>query len=608
MEKKRDDEDHSVNSTRYALGSVPSSSIPMKLKLPTEEEWIPSRDVDGGEISNNHPFIYPSGPANIPDTTEKLSTVDPELLAAKSGGEEIQYGSSNGLESNSLPQTDKTQQQLPLEPLQQINPVEYHIKNNDIDIKDDTEEGTPKSNDGYLSSATPQPPPPHMPGAHPGVSVGYNMLYPLQNMEMKNLNLRRGKWTEEEEAYTNKIIEAFNEGTLVLPGMEGITLRAFLANKLPCDPMRITKKFTGASCLGKRVYHSSSIKHGADAEVMKTTREIERLERKFHAKLKETRNTRPPDGASDLNCSAVHGMPSASAIQQQLAHMVPPWAYGASQAAMMQQYLSYTRNFPLNAYVQATQSQQPMGVMGSNNSTSDTTSLDANNSSGGDNSNGNSNSDHSSDKSNEDNSSNGDEEAAARKNAESQHQLYQLHQLQQLQQQHQYQEQLQQQHSSFVNPLLGAQGYNNTYHDIIMRHLMMQQQQQQMNLSAEQMRQAMAMWQTQYSGDLHQSNSTGNFQQKSAEESYAEQQRIFENAMAQYHYAMATAAAAAAANNGIMEASLSNQSLNSASSNDANDEESERKSPKKQKNDQANAVTLDDESAASSLLGLHSSM
>lgn len=31
---------------------------------------------------------------------------------------------------------------------------------------------------------------------------------------------------------------------------EGMTLRGLLAQMLDCDPMRITKKFAGTSCLG----------------------------------------------------------------------------------------------------------------------------------------------------------------------------------------------------------------------------------------------------------------------------------------------------------------------------------------------------------------------
>jgi len=61
--------------------------------------------------------------------------------------------------------------------------------------------------------------------------------------------LRKGKWTVEEEEFTSRIIHHLSVGTLSLP--EGMTLRSYLAEKLSCDPMRITKKFAGASCLGK---------------------------------------------------------------------------------------------------------------------------------------------------------------------------------------------------------------------------------------------------------------------------------------------------------------------------------------------------------------------
>jgi hypothetical protein len=57
----------------------------------------------------------------------------------------------------------------------------------------------------------------------------------------------------EEEEYTMRIIQHFRTGLLSLP--DGHTLRSYLAEKLNCDPMRITKKFSGASCLGKRVYN-----------------------------------------------------------------------------------------------------------------------------------------------------------------------------------------------------------------------------------------------------------------------------------------------------------------------------------------------------------------
>jgi len=72
--------------------------------------------------------------------------------------------------------------------------------------------------------------------------------------------LRRGKWTPEEEAYVERIIHDFNAGLLDVPA--GTTLRTYLSQKLNCDPMRITKKFTGASCIGKRVFHPRGDRNG----------------------------------------------------------------------------------------------------------------------------------------------------------------------------------------------------------------------------------------------------------------------------------------------------------------------------------------------------------
>lgn len=65
--------------------------------------------------------------------------------------------------------------------------------------------------------------------------------------------LRRGKWTPEEEAYALAAIRDFNSGFLDAP--PGTTLRTYLSEKLQCDPMRITKKFTGEASIGKKVFH-----------------------------------------------------------------------------------------------------------------------------------------------------------------------------------------------------------------------------------------------------------------------------------------------------------------------------------------------------------------
>lgn len=49
----------------------------------------------------------------------------------------------------------------------------------------------------------------------------------------------------EEEEYATRFIHFFSTGLLSIP--DGKTLRSSLAEKLSCDPMRITKKF-GMRC------------------------------------------------------------------------------------------------------------------------------------------------------------------------------------------------------------------------------------------------------------------------------------------------------------------------------------------------------------------------
>ncbi|KAL7564853.1 hypothetical protein ACA910_001598 [Epithemia clementina (nom. ined.)] len=69
--------------------------------------------------------------------------------------------------------------------------------------------------------------------------------------------LRRGKWTVEEQAYVARLIRDFQWGYL-RDTPPGTTLRTYLSEQLGCDPMRITKKFTGEACIGKRVFHPAT--------------------------------------------------------------------------------------------------------------------------------------------------------------------------------------------------------------------------------------------------------------------------------------------------------------------------------------------------------------
>ena len=88
---------------------------------------------------------------------------------------------------------------------------------------------------------------------------------------------------EEEEEYTTRVIHHFSSGLITLP--EGKTLRTFLADKLHCDPMRITKKFAGASCLSKKIHTLCERPQFTPQEIEAARIEIERLEERFKLRL-----------------------------------------------------------------------------------------------------------------------------------------------------------------------------------------------------------------------------------------------------------------------------------------------------------------------------------
>ena len=60
---------------------------------------------------------------------------------------------------------------------------------------------------------------------------------------------RSGKWSGEEETFANQLVIDFETGAL-RDCEDGCTLRSYLARKLNCAPMRISKKFAGR-CIGK---------------------------------------------------------------------------------------------------------------------------------------------------------------------------------------------------------------------------------------------------------------------------------------------------------------------------------------------------------------------
>lgn len=77
-------------------------------------------------------------------------------------------------------------------------------------------------------------------------------------MMMKQVEkLRKGHWSLEEEKYAEKLVEGFFLGVLALD--KGTALRSFLASRLNCHPMRISKKFAKQAKLGKSYYSPKGV-------------------------------------------------------------------------------------------------------------------------------------------------------------------------------------------------------------------------------------------------------------------------------------------------------------------------------------------------------------
>ena len=88
--------------------------------------------------------------------------------------------------------------------------------------------------------------------------------------------LRKGKWTKDEEDYAYRLAHYFHKG--LLPINKGTMLRLFLAEQLNCEPMRVTKKFSGSSCIGKQIYRPCEPTLETTAETAMALKELETLQ------------------------------------------------------------------------------------------------------------------------------------------------------------------------------------------------------------------------------------------------------------------------------------------------------------------------------------------
>ena len=91
--------------------------------------------------------------------------------------------------------------------------------------------------------------------------------------------MRKGKWSFEEEAYATRLIRDFKAGILSLN--DGASLRAYLAEMLNCEPMRVTKKFARTDCIGKVTFRPASLQAFSPELRAIAAREAEGLRARF---------------------------------------------------------------------------------------------------------------------------------------------------------------------------------------------------------------------------------------------------------------------------------------------------------------------------------------
>jgi hypothetical protein len=153
---------------------------------------------------------------------------------------------------------------------------------------------------------------------------------PVASTKKKGPPLRRGKWTPEEEAYANRLIQEFKAG--LLPLTDGTTLRTFLSKLLNCDPMRISKKFVGGNCIGKQVFRrrTADINRLTPEQIQQSRAELSELERRFLERVAQTNRVKSSGVAGGATTAATSVALGTPKIEEKMGGEVaappsPPW-------------------------------------------------------------------------------------------------------------------------------------------------------------------------------------------------------------------------------------------------------------------------------------------
>mmetsp|Transcript_26162 Transcript_26162/g.26398 ORF Transcript_26162/g.26398 Transcript_26162/m.26398 type:complete len:135 (-) Transcript_26162:91-495(-) len=102
-----------------------------------------------------------------------------------------------------------------------------------------------------------------------------------QNIHTPSTPVRSGQWTKEEMSYASELIDLFRSGSYAIGAKKGQTVRSFLAKKLYCNPMRISKKFASEDgLLATKFQHTIN----RNASFMEPNTKLQHLEHIFLVK------------------------------------------------------------------------------------------------------------------------------------------------------------------------------------------------------------------------------------------------------------------------------------------------------------------------------------
>mmetsp|Transcript_37571 Transcript_37571/g.38263 ORF Transcript_37571/g.38263 Transcript_37571/m.38263 type:complete len:265 (+) Transcript_37571:128-922(+) len=101
--------------------------------------------------------------------------------------------------------------------------------------------------------------------------------------------LKKGKWSTEEYDYARTIIYCFKVG--YAPGCGTTTLRCYLANKINCSPMRVSKKFPKIQGLGLRMEPKDKLPQLIEKTIVNLKAELEQKRSAYLVKETEIKKS-----------------------------------------------------------------------------------------------------------------------------------------------------------------------------------------------------------------------------------------------------------------------------------------------------------------------------